>query len=426
MKKSILLIQPENPRIHAFRRGQLNNFVQLTIPYLAGYINEEQYHITLVDEYSQKAPLHKPFDLVCMTVNTPNAPHCYEMSRKFRLAGAKVALGGPHVTLLPEEAAPHCDYLLVGEGETTWPRFLQDFYYGDAQERYEEKGVPALDNLPCPRWDLLTGRRNAMKGAVIATRGCPHNCRYCNLKQIYAQEFRTRPVAQVAKEVKALPAHFFVFWDDNFFADKAYALQVMREITPLKKGWAAQVTLKDCRDEELLAAARRAGCIYLFVGLESFATATLLEAGKGINNIDEYKEIITTMHRHGILIQAGVVFGFDHDGPDVFASTLAACETLGIDGVTASILTPLPKTPIYRQMEEEGRLRTQNWELYDGKTAVAFTPKRMTAQQLYDGYMWFRRRFYSPLSLLKRLWVSRTRLFYNICVNAGYGLALRL
>lgn len=420
----LLLIQPENPRIRTFRQGQLNNFVQLTIPYLAAYVNEKHYELTIVDEYSQKIPLNRPFDLVCFTVNTPNAPHCYALAGVLRKRGARVAFGGPHPTLLPQEAGHHCDYLLVGEGERTWPQFLNDFARGCAKPLYREQDAPCLRGLPPPRWDLLKGRANMMKGAVIATRGCPHNCRYCNLKQIYAPGFRTRPVDEVIREIKALPTRFFVFWDDNFFADKRHALQVMEALRPLKKRWAAQVTLQACKDEELLAAARRAGCIYLFVGLESFSPAALKDAGKGINRTKEYRQIIDTMHRYKILIQAGIVFGFDSDTPAVFARTLAAYETLGVDGVTVSILTPLPKTPIYKQMQEEGRLLTHNWERYDGKTSVTFRPQNMTPGQLYAGYMWFRRRFYSPVSMARRMWASKTRPVYNLGVNLGYGLAL--
>lgn len=426
MKKSILLVQPENPRIRRFRRGQLNNFVQLTMPYLAGFIDDSQYDITLIDEYNQKIPENRTFVLACLTVNTPNAPHCYALARALRQKGTAVAMGGPHVTLLPEEAADHCDHLLVGEGEETWPQFLQDFYADKAQKMYTAQQPPCLTSLPRPRWDLLKRRPAFLKGAAISTRGCPHHCRYCNLKQIYAEGFRTRPPAEVAAEIAVLDSKFFVFWDDNFFADRAHALAVMRAIAPLKKHWAAQVTLKDCRDETLLEAAHAAGCLYLFVGLESFSAASLQEAGKGINPLEEYAELIAGLHRHHILIQAGVVFGFDHDGPDVFAATLRACEVLGIDGVTASILTPLPRTPVYEQMKQEGRLLTQDWTMYDGKTAVAYRPKQMTPQQLYEGYMWFRRRFYAPRSLWRRMRASKTRPLYSLGINAGYGLALRI
>ena len=104
MKKRILLITPENPEIRAYRKRQVNNFVQITMPYLAGFIDENTYEIALVDEYNQTIPYERKFDLVAITVNTPNASHCYRIALTFREQGAKIVVGGPHATLLPEEA----------------------------------------------------------------------------------------------------------------------------------------------------------------------------------------------------------------------------------------------------------------------------------------------------------------------------------
>lgn len=421
----MLLIQPENREINRFRRKQFNNFVQITMPYLAAFADERQYELTLVDEYNQAIPYQRRYDLVAITVNTPNAYHCYEISARFRQAGAKVVLGGPHATLLPEEAQKHCDYLLTGECEETWPKFLADFAKGRAQPRYEQAGAPSFEHLPTPRWDLLCSRQALMKGAVFATRGCPHGCRYCNLKQIYGDGFHMRPVDEVAAEIKKIKSKHFVFWDDNFFANKAYALALLRAIEPLGKQWAAQVVLRDCADGELLKAAARAGCLYLFVGLESFSDASLSDAGKPVNRVAEYREIISKIHQNRIMVQAGIVFGFDSDGPQVFGQTLKACEELGIDGATVSVLTPLPKTPIYEQFLAEGRLTTEDWSRYNGKTHVAFQPSQMAQQELYDGYLWFRRKFYSPLSFIKRMRNSKVRIWHNFLINLGYRLAIR-
>lgn len=424
MKKRILLIQPENPEIHRFRRRQFNNFSQITMPYLAAFVDESKYEITLTDEYNQKIPFDGSFDLVAITVNTSNAPHCYGISRFFREKGSYVALGGPHVTLLPDEASRCCDTVLVGEGEEIWPAFLADFSNGHALPRYVSECVPELSHLPTPRWDLLKHRNSLMKGAVFATRGCPYHCRYCNLKQIYHNSFRTRPKDEVIKEIKKMKTDYFVFWDDNFFADAHFAKALMNDLKPMHKHWAAQVTMVDCANEELLQAAQDAGCLYFFVGLESFSEASLNEAGKRINRIEDYEKIIRNLHRHGIMIQAGIIFGFDSDDLGVFQNTLAACERLGIDGVTVSILTPLPGTPIYQEMKQQGRLITEDWSKYDGKTQVAFMPKCMTPEQLYDGYMDFRRRFYSFPSFIKRIRVSRTHAFYNFFINLGYHLSV--
>ncbi len=423
MKKKILLITPENKEINRFRRKQFNNFIQITMPYLAAFIDESKYKITLIDEYNQKIPYKESFDLVAITVNTSNASHCYTISKVFREKGSKIVMGGPHATLLPEEVKNNCDYIMIGEGELIWPEFLEDFYNGEAKKEYNCKEVPNLNNIPIARRDLIYGR-HFTKGAVISSRGCPYKCSYCNLKQIYCEPYRTRPVEEVIEEIKKIKSRYFVFWDDNFWGDTDYSKILLKELKKLNKRWAAQVTLERCKDEALLKLAKEAGCVYLFVGIESFSKESLMSVNKGINNVDKYKSIIDKVHSNGICIQAGIIFGFDTDRKDVFKRTLDACNKLGIDGVTVSILTPLPKTPIYEQLKEEGRLLSEDWSYYNGKTRVAFMPKNMHPEELFDGYMWFRKEFYSFKSIFKRLKKSKTNIFYNLAMNLGYKISL--
>ena len=422
-RKKILLITPENAEINRFRRRQFNNFTQITMPYLAGFVDEECYEIRLVDEYNQRIPYDVPVDLVAVTVNTPNAPHCYQMAAQFRAIGAKVVMGGPHATLRPAEVGRHCDHLVVGEAEETWPQFLAEFHRGHARLRYDCGRTPVLEHLPVPRRDLIR-RRQFTKGAVFATRGCPYQCSYCNLKQLYADKFRTRPIPEVIADVASMTNRYFVFWDDNFFGDIEYAARLLTALKGLGKRWAAQVSLDRCVDERLLQLAREAGCVYLFIGLETFSEAGLASVNKGFNRVARYQSTIDLIHQHGISVQAGVVFGFDADTRAVFADTLRACEDLGIDGVTVSLLTPLPGTALHEQMAREGRLLHEDWAWYNGKTRVSFTPRQMTPDELFAGYMWFRQQIFSWRSISRRMARSRTNLLHNLVVNLGYKWSL--
>jgi radical SAM superfamily enzyme YgiQ (UPF0313 family) len=420
---AILLVTPENSEIKRLRRRQFNNFIQLTMPYLAGFIDEAAYRITLVDEYNQRIPYETPFDLVAITVNTPNAMHCYRMAARFRARGAKVVMGGPHATLRADEAANHCDHLVMGEAEETWPQFLQDFRQGRAKPCYRSARAPSLQGLPIPRRDLIR-RRPFTKGAVFATRGCPYRCSYCNLKQIYHDHFRTRPIPEVLADIGSMKNRHFVFWDDNFFGDAAYAAELMKALRGLRRRWAAQVSIDRCGDDSLLRLARDSGCVYLFLGLESFSTEALASVNKSFNHAAQYRQTIQAIHRQGICVQAGIIFGFDDDTREVFPNALRACETLGIDGVTASLLTPLPGTRFYDDMRRAGRLTRADWEWFNGKTRVAFAPKQMTADELLAGYWWFRARFYSFQSIFKRMAKSKSNLIDNLIVNLGYKWSL--
>lgn len=418
----LLLVTPENAFIRAFRRGQLNNFAQLTMAYLAGFVRPP-HEVTLVDEYAQEVDLDAPVDLVGITCNTPNASHVYRMADAFRARGRIVVLGGPHPTLLPDEARAHADALVIGEAETTWPRLLDDAARGALEPEYRAAEPPSLEHLPVPRRDLIVGR-GMLANAVIATRGCPHRCTYCNLRQIYAPVLRFRPVDEVVAEVRGIRSPLFAFWDDQLFMDRGYARRLFAALDGSNRQWAAMVTLASARDERLLAAAARAGCVCLFLGLESFSARSLELANKSFNVVESYAEVIARIHAQGIMVQAGIVFGFDGDDETGFEKTLVEATRLGLDGATVSLLTPFPRTPLFHELQSSGRLLTQDWSYFNGKTALTFRPARMSPETLWNGYMWFRRQFFSRRCILERLRRSGVRPLQSLTLNWGYGRAV--
>jgi radical SAM superfamily enzyme YgiQ (UPF0313 family) len=417
-----LLITPENRFIKAFRRGQLNNFVQLTMPYLAGFVRPP-HRVALLDEYNQRIDLDAPADLVGITCNTPNASHVYALADAFRRRGRLVVLGGPHATLLPEEAGRHADAVVVGEAERTWPLVIEDAARGELRPLYRDPEPPPLAGLPHARRDLIRGR-SLLGDTIIATRGCPHRCSYCNLRQIYHPALRFRPVEEVVAEVRTFRSPFFTFWDDQLFMDAGYARRLFAGLAGAGKRWAAMVTLASTRNERLLAAAARAGCSCLFLGLESFSAESLRLANKAFNVVESYEEGVARIHRHNITVQAGIVFGFDGDDEGTFEATLKGATRAALDGATVSILTPFPQTPVFEELRRDGRLLTGDWSYYNGKTAVTFRPARMSAAKLWEGYMWFRRRFFSPRCILERVRRSGVRCWQSLVLNLGYWRAV--
>jgi radical SAM superfamily enzyme YgiQ (UPF0313 family) len=220
--------------------------------------------------------------------------------------------------------------------------------------------------------------------------------------------------------VRTFRSPFFTFWDDQLFMDAGYALKLFRGLAAAGKRWAAMVTLASTRNERLLAAAARAGCSCLFLGLESFSAESLRLANKAFNVVESYEEGIARIHRYRITVQAGIVFGFDGDDESTFEATLQGATRAGLDGATVSILTPFPKTPIFEELQRAGRLLTSDWSYYNGKTAVTFQPARMSPKQLWEGYMWFRRRFFAPRCILERARRSGVRRLQSIFLNLGY------
>jgi radical SAM superfamily enzyme YgiQ (UPF0313 family) len=216
-----------------------------------------------------------------------------------------------------------------------------------------------------------------------------------------------------------------VFWDDNLGANRAYAKELFRALAPLGRWWTSQATLDVAFDDEFLELAAKSGCKALFIGLESISQESLNGANKKHNHISRYKEAVRRLHAHGIAIQAGTIFGFDHDDKSIFRQTVEYFREIAIDSATIGILVPYPNTPLFNRLDAEGRILTRDWSQYDGKKHVVFQPARMSPDELLMGTEWAARQFYSALSIAERMWKSRTGLWWNITRNLGYHLALR-
>jgi hypothetical protein len=403
------LVTAEDPLTRQARAREWIRFPQLTMPLLAA-LTPEPWVVTHTDEIIHAVDTAQTYDLVGLTAATPGAPHAYALAQEFRARGNTVVMGGPHATLMPQEAAQHVDVVVVGEAETIWPRVLEDvvreLVYAPGRHTldrvtgltvevlhnrariYRCLSPASLDRLAHARRDLIrNGGWNkwwATRGAIIATRGCPHACDYCTIPLMYpeARSMRFRPVEEVLAEVAAIPDRGIVFWDDNLGANPQYAKALFRGLIPLKRWWTSQTTMASVRDDEVLELAARSGCKALFLGLESVSQASLAGAAKSHNRVSEYKRLLQRFHAHGIAVQAG--------------------------------------TPAYARLSAEGRLVDHDWRHYNGKTHVVYRPRHMTPDELLAGYEWAKTQFYSPEHIFKRLNVSRTGLWWSIPRNLGY------
>jgi radical SAM superfamily enzyme YgiQ (UPF0313 family) len=416
--KKVLLVTVSSEQMQRIRQTRYINFQQCTMPYLASFF-PEGWQITHVDEVCGAVDYAGDYDLAGLTFHTPSAPHAYEIATRFRERGIAVIMGGPHVTLLPDEALEYADTVFVGEAEKTLPQFIDDWTQGCAKRRYEASEAPDLCNAPFSRKEHFH-RKDHSGGILFATRGCPHNCEFCTLAVMYKRKFRCRPVEEVAEEFGSFRGKVIIFWDDNLTADMDYAKALCRAIAPHKKWWSSQVSVKAGADEEFLHLAARSGCKQLFIGFESVSQQSLENIGKGFNRTDEYLEIVKRIHAHGIAVQAGFVFGFDEDTPAVFAQTSEFLEKAGIQNATFHILTPYPGTPLYERLTTEGRILTHDWAKYNARTDVVFEPKQMSGAELLHGFNEVNRRFYSLGSVFHRLRKSPVGLYWTLPLNLIY------
>jgi radical SAM superfamily enzyme YgiQ (UPF0313 family) len=384
----ILLVNPHDATYRhdksAFKRNV--TYYALTLPTLAALVPEElDAEVRMVDEGIEPLTGLEEADLVGITAITPSAPRAYEIAAKARRLGKTVVLGGPHPTLMPDEAAAHADAVVVGFAEESWPRLLRQFAAtGRVEARYAQNGRLPLEGLPLARRDLLQRHRYLGIPVLQASRGCPNRCGFCCIPAMWGQDLHQRPVAEVVAEAEALDSKRLLFLDPSMGEQRSWGLELFRGLTPLKVRWGGLSTVKMAFDDELLAAAAKSGCRGLLVGFESISQESLHGIHKHFGDAAAYKEAVKRFHDAGIAVLGTFVFGLDHESPDVFERTAELVDEAGIDLVRYSVFTPFPGTPAFAELDRQGRILTRDWSLYNTENVV-FQPQHFTAEELQAG-----------------------------------------
>jgi uncharacterized protein len=405
-KLKILLVSPHDDTYRhdgsAFKTSV--TYYALTLPTLAALVPDDlEADVKLIDEGIEPLGGLEEADLVAITAITPSAPRAYEIAAQARKLGKTVVLGGPHPTLVPEEAASHADAIVVGFAEESWPRLVRQFATtGTVEPRYEQDPKRPLATLPTPRRDLLQLHRYLKIPVLQASRGCPNRCSFCCIPAMWGQDFHRRPVGDVIAEVKALQSRRLLYLDPSMAEQRDFGLELFAAMTPLNTRWGGLATVKMAFDDELLAAAARAGCRGLLVGFESISQASLNGIHKQFGEAERYKEAVQRFHDAGIAVLGTFVFGLDHETPDVFERTAQFVDEARIDLVRYSVFTPFPGTQAFSDLDSQGRILTRDWNLYNTENVV-FQPQNFTPEELQQGLSRAWAHTFSYRSIAKRI-----------------------
>jgi radical SAM superfamily enzyme YgiQ (UPF0313 family) len=418
----VVLISPKGP-LYRHRGGiwkKSLRYQPLTLTTLAALIPPDvPADVRLIDEGIADVPLDLDADLIGLTVITGTAVRAYALADHFRRRGLTVVLGGPHVTLIPDDAAPHADAIVVGYAEDTWPQLLRDFAAGTLQPRYHQAPGLEIGGRPFPRRDLLPSEHFLTSNVFEATRGCVHSCEFCVVPVAWGKKPFHKPVAEVVADIRQHGARKLIFVDLNLVAHRGYALELFRALIPLRVQWYGLATVLLTEDAELLELCGRSGCRGLLMGLESISPANLRLTHKSFNSPENYARVVQRLHDHGIALQGCFVFGLDDDEPDVFLKTAEFAVAAHIDLPRFAVVTPFPNTALYLRLEAEGRILTKNWELYDAQHVV-FQPKRMSVAQLQAGVETAWKHAYSVRSIARRIRHSPAPWPVKLGTNLGY------
>jgi radical SAM superfamily enzyme YgiQ (UPF0313 family) len=375
----------------------------------------------------QGPPPHAPFpQVVGISVHLTFARRAYALARWYRDRGAKVVFGGLHVLSCPDECAPHADALAIGEGVQLWPRILADVEAGRLQPVYRGSFTRPYRDDPSPRRAVLPRGSFLTTASLIATRGCHNRCGFCYLATDgLTMPYQVLDPRQVVEQFAATGEPYAVFVDNNLGSRPAYLRELCRALRPMNRIWSAAVSIDVTDDPSLVREMALAGCTGVFVGFESLSDDNLADARKRTPRTADYARRVGLLHANGIQVNGSFVLGFDHDRPDVFARTVAWIEANRLECATFHILTPYPGTPLFRQMEAEGRLQHRDWTRYD-TAHVVFRPRHMTPEQLAEGYAWCYRRLFSTASIWRRRPLDRRAVPAYLGMSYLYKRANRL
>ncbi|HMV48761.1 MAG TPA: radical SAM protein, partial [Blastocatellia bacterium] len=413
MKVKMILPALTEAKSPFWRPIKYSLFPPLGLATLAGYLDADD-EVELQDEHVETLNLDDEPELVVIQVYITSAKRAYELADHYRRCGAHIALGGLHVTSLPEEAAAHADTIFLGPGEDTWPNFLKDFRAGRPGKLYRSE-IRTLLGAPKVRRDLIKRRLYLVPNSIVVSRGCPHSCDFCYKEAFFegGKSFYTQTVDDALGEIERLPGRHLYFLDDHLFGNPRFASALFDGMKGMGRLWQAAGTVKSVLAPDLLEKAVACGLRSLFVGFETLNPANLREQHKYQNLNRDYTAAIRRLHDNGVMVNGSFVFGMDDDDESVFERTVEWAIEQGIETATFHILTPYPGTALYRRMIAQERMTSDDWDLFDTRHVV-FRPARMSAAALEAGYWRAYKEFYRWSSILqgamsKAHWLGRLR-----------------
>ena len=400
------------------------HYAPMTLATLAGMVPEDwNARLRIYDETAGVIPLDLDDDILAITCITGTAARCYRYADYYRSLGKTVIMGGPHPSLLPKEAMEHADAIVTGLGDGSFLQALSDWRDGKLKPHYKQLPGATVAKRPHPRRDLLHKKAYITLNTVEAVRGCHLQCSFCVYPEAFGTKVYARPVEDVISEIRTLKGKIVVFPDVNLTADKAHAIELFTAMIPLKKWWFGLTTSAIGRQPELMDLMEKSGCKGLLIGFESVSQASQVSIHKPVNRVADYKELMSELHKRGIMVMGCFAFGADGDDKTVFEETVRLIGKAKIDLPRFAVLTPFPSTVLYRELEAAGRIVKHGWPMYDVEHVV-FEPKNMTMEELNTGLEYAWRKAYSFKEILRRLDLRRIK--HMVVVACGLNLAYRV
>jgi radical SAM superfamily enzyme YgiQ (UPF0313 family) len=393
-------------------------------PALLAALTPSHHQVRYVEEYIEDIDFNTDADVVAISAQIMQFKRSVDIAREFKRRGKTTVLGGFLPSLIPERVEGLFDAIVVGEGDESWPRLLDDIEHGCIKPRYDSTGPADISDLPIPRYDIFKRDRLVIY-PVQATRGCPFTCSYCSIASVYNGSFRHRPVEHILRDIEATGSRNIYFCDDNLCEDVKFADRLFSAMAGCRHRWGTQTSINVSLHPALLSKARRAGCLSLALGIETLSVRNLEDVNKTFHAIDRYADGMRRIMDAGISPHALIIFGLPDDRPDTFKRTLDYLENLKIPVAQFFILTPYPGTPTGNKIWEENKVFDKDIS-HLREPYVVFQPDNLTPEQLHSGWWRTVKQFYSLRSIIKRVVASPNRNFLpDMAINFYYWLKVK-
>ncbi|MEA3466080.1 MAG: cobalamin-dependent protein [Thermodesulfobacteriota bacterium] len=331
----------------------------------------DEVEVSFIDENVQTLDFNESTDLVALSVMlTCQLPRAFEIADEYRERGIPVMFGGIATMLHAEEVQLHADCVFLGEAEGRMQAVVDDFNVGRLKKVYNYMHQhPPIELVGTARREILDRELYNYRGVqmldlVHTSRGCKFKCYPCCTSYLGGQQFRPRPIDKVIEELESIPNNRLFIVDNSMAQDKQWLLDLFAAMKPLKKKWVSHPLLDD---DEVLKAAADAGAWYVYQAV--FDTSDVIR-----NRIKHLKD-------HGIGAEGTILLGTDDQSADGIRKLVDFLLEVDLDVAEFTIMTPFPHSPLRTQMENEGRILSNNWGDYTADKVV-FQPKQMTPDEL--------------------------------------------
>ena len=390
--------------------GKKCNLPTACLPLLAA-LTPDGHRMTIVDENVEPIDFDRlaEADIVGLTGMIVQRRRMREILRELKARGIFTVVGGPWVSVQEDYFEGLADVIFVGEAETTWPQFLEEWDQGRHQHRYEQLERTDMTRVPVPRYDLLK-TKDYLFGSIQFSRGCPFQCEFCDIIVMFGRKPRLKTSAQVIAELEAMrkqhmPIAFIV--DDNLIGNKIAVKKLLRDVAAWQAAegypftFFTEASLNLSEDDELMELMVAANIMVVFIGIESPNEESLRETKK-YQNVRKGGTIVDRVRKvqdSGLEVWCGMIVGFDHDDARIFKAQREFMRQTDIMHAMVGMLSAIPKTPLYARLKNEGRLDLEDEQVF-GTNVI---PLGMTRDELRDGYIGLMRDLYDAEFYFERL-----------------------